>query len=362
MKASRSIKNLYDSFRVKDWGSSFINQMIGLCFLMIYEVHGQFSLETLLQIILFIISSIGFAAFGYLVNDLFDIESDKKAGKESKFAQLSLKKRLLLFISSLSFMLLPWYFLPTDELIFYLIGLQLLLYFLYSVPPIRLKERPFLSIIADASYAYVIPLILCIITFANYYHFSVLNINWIYLIICFFFAGCKNILLHQLEDIDFDKKAGIYLLPSRLGQTNTKNIIHAFSALEVGSFLWFLFLQATQFDAIYFILVAYFGSISVYQLFFAKKQQLTFFNTFYQHILPRFLVGMLILVDENWMYVVIPYFLLFHFRFLQKIWNAIKPILSKIANYSIYYFLRIFGIDLKKANTSMMQYFRNKRK
>lgn len=335
--------------------------MIGLCFLMIYEVHGTFSFETFLLIILFTISSIGFAAFGYLINDLFDIESDTKAGKESLLAQLPLIKRLFLFICSLTFMLLPWCFLPTNELIFYLIGTQLLLYFLYSIPPIRLKEKPFLSIITDASYAYVIPLILCIDTFAIYYRISVLNINWIYLIICFFFAGCKNILLHQLEDIDYDRKAGIYLLPSRLGHINTINIIQVFSALEVGSFLCFLTLQATQFDPIYFVLLAYFGIRSIYELFFVKEQQYTFLNTFYQQIIPRFLVLMLILIDINWIYALLPYFLVFHFQFIKRMWSFIRPALSTVANYSIYYFLRIFGINLKKEGKTLRQYFSNKR-
>jgi 4-hydroxybenzoate polyprenyltransferase len=97
----------------------------------------------------------GIAGLGYFINDWADIRSDQLAGKPNKVGELSLGVRLLILILLCAFSFLPWLILPMNEYSWALIGIEIILFLMYSLPPLRLKEKGFLGIITDTMYAYI---------------------------------------------------------------------------------------------------------------------------------------------------------------------------------------------------------------
>lgn len=112
------------------------------------------------RLVLLIASAIGLATFGHLLNDWFDVASDRRAGKPNRLAGTSVKVRALTAGVALAAGLAPWAWLTLSTFSVILLVSEVLLFVLYSVPPARLKERGTWGVLADAVYAYVVPFLL----------------------------------------------------------------------------------------------------------------------------------------------------------------------------------------------------------
>ena len=195
------------AFRVKDWWWSKAALLMGMIYLFAAWYH--ISLVQFVPLsVLSLITISGFASMGYLFNDLFDIEKDAAAGKSNFLAGKSPVFILLLFIVSSVFVFGPWWFLPKDNFSYTLITAQIFLFIIYSVPPVRLKERGIAGIITDALYAHGLPPVLAAYTFAlaaqHPFHFSEIAMLFIWQTT----SGIRNILLHQFDDLEADKLSG----------------------------------------------------------------------------------------------------------------------------------------------------------
>lgn len=349
------------SVRIEDWIISFIPQIFGFCFFFIYYFDGSFDINTLGHLLLFVVSSIGFAAFGYYINDFYDIEIDRKAGKKTVLGSLTKQQKKGILFSSITCMFFPWFFLPVNEYSGVLIVSELILFFLYSHPLFRLKEHWILSVIIDALYAYMIPFILCLVTFSLYYQ-RITDSYILFVIGTFFIAGCRNIILHQLNDYNNDLKVGIQLIPHIIGINKTKNIVQFCMWIEVAllSVTWLLY--ACFFNRIYVLFLLIIVLYSLIHLFKKTEKRSLFPNYYYQFLLPVTYTILLISIDIQWIYFIIPYLIIFHYSLLHWIACRLRSVLSKVVNYSIYYFLLIFGINLKKEKKSVSNYLKRKRK
>ncbi|MEH2236059.1 tetratricopeptide repeat protein [Nostoc sp.] len=166
--------------------------------------------------LLFSISSV--AAYGHIVNDIFDIEVDQRVGKNNSMAQFSSWQRLLLCI----LFAVTGFVLPTlmnfGTLAIILLGINYLLPTLYSAPPLRLKEKGIWGIISDAAGAHAIPTLFVATTFL---HLSaspqpqsiILTIAATAWSFC---AGIRGIILHQLWDRENDLKSDVKTLVTKL--------------------------------------------------------------------------------------------------------------------------------------------------
>jgi 4-hydroxybenzoate polyprenyltransferase len=156
------------NLRISDWWNSKVAMLVGWSyfFILLSDVGPKSYLVLFPLILIWLFSTAG---FGYYINDCFDIEIDQKASKPNSVAQHSKFKRFFtpLFLATISIgsaLFLFW-----DRPIFVpVVGFQLLLFILYSAPPFRWKEVPYLDIVTDSLYAQVIPVsVMALVIFAN---------------------------------------------------------------------------------------------------------------------------------------------------------------------------------------------------
>lgn len=144
------------------------------------------------------------ATFVGLLNDFTDIESDRISGKKNFISELLPWKRNFLVIASFILVIIfPFYFnISSLAQVPYFGGL--LSYLLYSIPPIRLKERALLGAFADACGSVVFPsmyLILAIFPdhlFPEYAQLVIAVMAWT------FIYGTRAIFIHQYADKESD--------------------------------------------------------------------------------------------------------------------------------------------------------------
>lgn len=378
---------LSDLTRSQDWRLSFVPFIMGCVYLWLSWFKIDLNFESSLLILFSLVTTIGFAALGYLINEYFDIASDTKAGKVNRLAYVSNKVKLGLFLFSVSMALLPWLWLPHDNVTWFLIGAQFLFYLLYSLPFPRLKDVPFASNFIDAGYAYWIPLLLSHHTYALYV--NSIWAAWLPLFsIAVFLVGFRNILIHQVDDLFNDKRAGVRTLPMVIGVERVTFLMKGLLVQEVVfivAALWYISIATPMH---FFVLVMYILSLCllVWRLrlhfasnYFAIESVRHITDGVNQYVLP--ICWLVVLGFQKPIYLIfIPIHLLFFFP--RNYWQAIKnsilsiytiirrlvlslywkiyQVLSKYVNYLIYYFMRILGVDLVKENTSLVGYIKRK--
>ncbi|MBK8659458.1 MAG: UbiA family prenyltransferase [Bacteroidetes bacterium] len=156
-----------------------------------------------------IVTITGIAGYAYLLNDWSDEQKDLIAGKSNATLGLSVIQKwgLLLLFGALA--IVPWFYFPTTPFTLSLLVLELALFAAYSLPPLRLKERPIIGVVVDALYAHVVPVILATATFGLLpsvaAYVAAINTKMVVMVAHWqFFNGIRNILLHQEEDRDKD--------------------------------------------------------------------------------------------------------------------------------------------------------------
>ena len=101
----------------------------------------------------------------YLIHDALDRKEDKRKNTPKIIQKIPTLKYLLLLLLSLSISLLPWRYLPYNIHSLQLLGAEILLIIAYGMPPLRLKNYPYIAVLCDALYAYAIPCLLASYTF-----------------------------------------------------------------------------------------------------------------------------------------------------------------------------------------------------
>ena len=213
----------------------------------------------------------GIAGFGYFLNDLSDREEDAAAGKFNVLIGMPMPGIIGLLLLFLALAILPWvFYFPVNALILSLLGAELGLFMLYSLPPFRFKERGWLGVLCDALYAHGLPAVLAAITF---YHLGDGKLDlpgcewsywWLYLGLLGgwqFFLGGRNILLHMRSDLDKDSQTGTKTLAVNLGKERLDTILQkVVFPLELLGFLGFFALMAW--------LMPWWGAVGLYFLVF----------------------------------------------------------------------------------------------
>ena len=371
------------AFRVNDWWWSKAALLMGMIYL--FTLRYSISFNKFIPLSLLSLTTItGFASFGYLCNDLFDIEKDILAGKKNFLAGKSLIFTITIFILSAVFIFLPWGFLPKNEVSFILIAAQLLLFALYSIPPVRLKERGVAGIIADALYAHSIPVFLAAYTYALAAGKSFFTIDVLFLFLWQSVSGVRNILLHQLEDREADKKSGVRNLVSGLSTPQLSRLLSVLIVAELALCI-FLFATLATYNPLFLIIVFVVIALTSadYRIFLRTlnfdfiPDNLRFFpNNIYEKWFPPVILFLLGFLNSWFFGVLFVHLALFNFDFYVQLfdkaigqWKSVpvkgkfitlRILISYPVNNAIYYTFRVFSVDLKRRNMSATAFLLSK--
>ena len=166
------------------------------------------------------------AIYGYLLNDIADIETDRRAGRRNGIGSIGQGRAIVALAAPLTgVFLLAWWI--GDPVVQGLLALNLLLPTLYSVPPVRLKVRGLLGVLADAGGAHVLPTAIVIRAVtaelsappALLALFVATAVGWA------LFAGLRSIIVHQVRDRLADLRSGITTFGGRLGMARGRRLV-----------------------------------------------------------------------------------------------------------------------------------------
>lgn len=367
-------------FRVEDWWVGKASLLIGLVYF--FSIFFSISFQSFWGwAFLSFFTIVGFASFGYLVNDFFDQEKDALVGKKNFLIGKTALQKLLFLLIAILFMLSPWYFLPHNLTIFLLLFFQLFAFFIYSSPPIRLKEKGILGLIIDALYAHGIPSLLAAYTYTKIAGKSS-NFLFLSLLLCWqFCVGIRNIVLHQINDLESDK------------QTKTKTFLQKNNAflnahsqlvlviLEL-SFLTLLLVYSSLQNILFLFPILFFAVSLICNFKMNEKNgyRIYFPNIFYEQWLPYSLILILIIADVRFLFLIPIHTILFSKNFVSQFikqipfknyYSLTQKTLSDIllvifiqfkilGNWLIYLAFRIIGVDLVKEKTDAKGYILKK--
>jgi 4-hydroxybenzoate polyprenyltransferase len=381
------LQRISESSRSRDWRLSLLPFIMGCVYLWIWHFKLPLSGGTLLLITLSLVTATGFAALGYLINEFFDQKHDALAGKANRLTPLSVPMQGGVLLAAILAAFSPWFWLPADGLSWCLIGTQLGLFLLYSLPFPRLKAVPVVSNLVDMGYAYVVPMALSFHTYALY---SDGNTRlWFYaLLATVALVGFRNILVHQVNDVFNDRRAGMRTLPQVLGPKGTAIALIVLLGAEVSAFLLFGFLLASAepwmsaipvFFSIFCAgrVVHLRDKIALRFIPLEEVRHLT--DPFYQLVFPTILLFALAVSQPWWMLLLLlhgtalmPWYL---FKDAFRAMRAVVPQMRRLmwllvahvrhwascmVNYPIYWGFRLFGIDLIREQRSALDFLRSK--
>ena len=149
------------------------------------------------------------AAYVSLVNYITDRADDRCAGKPNRMVDKPAWLMALLLAAPISIAVLFSALWRDDLLLVAAYLCAWAAFTLYSVPPIRLKSRGILGVVADASGAHLFPsLVAALLAFRA--GGKPIDLTWIGALAAWAFgSGLRGILWHQLCDRDVDRKAGV---------------------------------------------------------------------------------------------------------------------------------------------------------
>lgn len=194
---------------------AFLSTVVGA----IICISGDYSIN---NILFAAISASLIISSGNMINDIFDIESDKINHPERPLPKGTLSKNhviLLLIIFNLIALILAF---QINFIAFAIAFTAVVLLFLYSY---KIKRIPFLGNI-----------IVALLTGMVFIYAGVSVNNYLYAVIPAVFAFLINLireLVKDMEDIEGDKSANVFTLPQRIGFNNIKKIILLFSILLI---------------------------------------------------------------------------------------------------------------------------------
>jgi 4-hydroxybenzoate polyprenyltransferase len=205
------------------WWNDKAPPVFGLAYLLLAAGNHVVPLGTaLIGLAAFMASFIGVAGYGHIINDLFDIEADRIAGKANAMAGRSRLSGAVIFAVLLALGLLPWLALPANRWNLLFLAAQLVLLTVYAAPPLRLKVRPWPGILSDALYAYTVPMMITWTTFGTLAGSAeastLLLASLLPWSVC---VGLTGILRHQIDDADHDLASGVTTYVTRYGLART---------------------------------------------------------------------------------------------------------------------------------------------
>jgi 4-hydroxybenzoate polyprenyltransferase len=349
------INKLKKSIRWDGWAQGKIPWLCSIISYLIIKnyLYTKFAVA---DFILFICFSIISCIYGYLVNDLFDIQIDRKHGKPNAFGCLGEKKgtMIVLFTLTLSVLLGLRFILKPYFTFFWITWLFLATF--YSAKPLRFKEKGAVGLICAFTSQYPIPIILSFCVFGN------LNAADMWEIVsCAAISGAALEIGHQRFDLEKDSKTNTTTFAVKTGKEKVDLLYRFFIILDLLSVLAVLMIMAfnagfnmfTLKTNIFIIPILIYSALTfiILRNIFQAKFQLTdpyyvegrqdIFNityTLFPNFFLPFYLGLLLVIKSFTMLPILLVFILityinfpkanFFWPFL-KIWEEINKLFRK---------------------------------
>lgn len=149
------------------------------------------------------------AAYGHVINDSCDVESDRSAGKGNAMARFAMPVRIALIVALAVAGAVPWAFVELNRVAFVILAVIYVLPFVYSAPPLRWKERGALGLLADAANAHLMPALFTVAVYAGEEEGTVpVAVMAVATAVWSLAFGVRGIVAHQLADADNDQRSG----------------------------------------------------------------------------------------------------------------------------------------------------------
>ena len=236
------MSSLYELGRADNWWDSKIPPVLALCYAtaLIYDVPLAASVRSLALIVF-----VGLCAgsYGHIVNDAFDIEADRKSGKPNRMAGFAPWQRFAFCALALGLGFAPAIFFPYSGMSLALLAVEYLLPSVYSIPPLRLKERGALGVLCDSMGAHAVPCLYAISVMANEAAKPAGRFAWLAPALAatgFVWALClgvKGIIIHEFQDRAGDLQAGVSTLATGLDFQAVRLLVNRVYAVELCGFL-----------------------------------------------------------------------------------------------------------------------------
>ncbi len=314
-----------------------------------------------------LITILGIGILGHLINDFFDLSSDKQANKMNRLENKSFFEILAYLFFSFLLAFTPWLVLPVDNWVIIMLIVEVILLILYAIPYIRLKERGFLGLVTDSLYAYVVPPILAFYTFSmlgissfEFTYFTLFAFLWL------FFAGVYNLAIHQIEDFDNDSISQTKTWAVKIGKERAFVISKKlFWNLKV-VFLFVFSISIFPYNrlagvllilAILFKLATVFNNVSLKKHYSNTNiQYLQYVNFHYHKWLTYLILGILVFYQYEFLILVAIHIMLFDFGKIRYVFDKIinHTLVRRILSLTRYVFIKIkskiVGIDKEKSS------------
>ncbi|MDD3877293.1 MAG: UbiA family prenyltransferase [Bacteroidales bacterium] len=331
--------NIFLLFRIKDWiVSKFLfnlTLLLGISFFV--NPTLTYSIKSVALLFIYI-ATIG--AFGYFINDCFDIESDKKSGKTNVTDKIGLSLKILISFSLISVCVIFFYFsIISIKSFLYLLGTQVVLLLLYSVPETKIKQN-IIGLIADALFSYVLPA--CITIFIGLRTFEWTFFTESYFFTAFFWLfilGLRSILMHQQKDYYNDTLAGNRTFTIQIGEKQAAKITGFLMIFEVILFVFTAFLLpyclgTTVIIAFFlFVTIEWLNNVSLIKSVNNLNDISSFLNVYYNYYLFSAL-GLWLGIQINAFYLL--FFAVFILIKYEKIYFLLEKFYHKVILF-IYY-------------------------
>jgi 4-hydroxybenzoate polyprenyltransferase len=208
------------------------------------------ALASLISVIAFVCN------FGYAINEIFDVEEDAKVERDNVASAIGIPRIVLIAaLSAVTSTVIAFIAIGTVGAA--LTACALFISVAYSAPPIRLKERTWLGVLADASAAHVYPALLCIIIASRSQPGALDGKLIAATLIWSLTLGVRGILVHQLLDEELDRASGLNTVVHVHGRDRIIWLVKFIIApIEIGSLIAIVWL-ANLGSAFWSVVLAY---------------------------------------------------------------------------------------------------------
>ena len=193
--------------RFDDWWYSKIPPLLAIAYLQV-TLARSYQLWSLLPWLLVSLACV--AAYGHVVNDSFDVEADRRAGKVNAMSRHGVTVRAVFAASLAAVAFAPASVVRYPVAALVLLAINLLLPTIYSIPATRLKERGVAGLVCDVGGSHVVPALFVLVALHRGTHGVSLH-EWVFAAAAVAWSGAlglKGILHHQLSDRSGDLAAG----------------------------------------------------------------------------------------------------------------------------------------------------------
>ncbi len=328
------ISTITNKIRLPVWWYHLVPPIFSVFYAIIYA--GQVSVGIIgKDLLLFIISIIGAAGFGYWLNDWTDLPSDSKVGKLNHTAGFTGSQKSAVLGTLLAMGWLPWLLLPATTGALIALALLHICFLLYSVPPFRLKEKGFWGVFCDIHYGHILPIAITLATFIPLWVPDT-PIHWnisILLLLLLYLKGFRNIVEHQISDRKNDRVNHINTFVIRIGPLKAARLLSfvlvPFELLVIAISL--LQWQIEIFAAYLLFLILYvflFQRWGVFRLPWRHRWFKCWYiaNDFYEGWLPLSILVIACAENGHYFPILILHIILFskNFQIFEWLWMEIK--------------------------------------